>query len=68
MSSEFLLLFATEVCKEFKQETALVKDYNTSKIYYANRKDIEGVNPDEIYSNATNELEKTKSLNKKVVR
>ena len=68
MSSEFLLLFATEVCKEFKQETALVKDYNTSKIYYANRKDIEGVNPDEIYNNATNELEKTKNLNKKVVR
>lgn len=68
MSSEFLLLFATEVCKEFKQETALVKDYNALKIYYANGKDIDGVNPDEVYSNATVELNKTKDLNKKVVR
>lgn len=60
MSSEFLLLFATEVCKEFKQETALVKDYNNGKIYYANGKDIDGVNPDEVYSNASVELQKQK--------
>ena len=68
MSSEFLLLFATEVCKEFKQETALVKDYNNGKIYYANGKDVDGVNPDEVYSNASVELQKTKNLNKKVFK
>lgn len=31
--SEILLLFAIRICKEYNQESVLVKDYNTNKIY-----------------------------------
>lgn len=36
-----LLVLATEIAKEFKQETVLVKDYESQRIYLADRTDVD---------------------------
>lgn len=61
--SELLLLFAIELCKEFKQESVLVKDFNTNKIFLVDSEGIEGNNAQEKLVNASKELDKTKELN-----
>lgn len=33
--SALLMLFAAKICEDFKQESVLVKDYNTGHIYLA---------------------------------
>jgi hypothetical protein len=33
-----LTLIATEICKEFKQETVMVRDSNKNKVYFINDK------------------------------
>ncbi len=38
--SNLLERIATDLAKEFNQESVLVKDYNTSEIYFADQKDI----------------------------
>lgn len=63
--SELLLLFAIEISKYFKQETVLVKDFNTNKIFLVNGNDIAGNTPSEKLSNATHDLENLNSLNTK---
>jgi len=42
--SEVLLIFGTEIAKEFKQETVLIKDLNKNKFYLADRKDVKDIN------------------------
>ena len=61
--SELLLLFAIELCKEFKQETVLVKDFNTNKIFLVDSEGIAGKTPQDKLINATKELEKANDLN-----
>jgi hypothetical protein len=61
--SEMLLLFAIEICKEFKQETVLVKDFNTNKIFLVDDEGIEGNNPQQKIVNSAKELEKVQNLN-----
>lgn len=65
VSSEVLILFATALCKEFMQETVLVKDFNTNKIFYVDSRGIEGETPKQRINNASKEVEKTKKLNSK---
>ena len=36
ITSDALLNIATQICKDFDQETVLVKDYNTGNIYFVN--------------------------------
>lgn len=36
---DILILIASEICKEFKQETVMVRDFNKSKVYFVNDKD-----------------------------
>lgn len=37
IDSDTLIKVATELCREFKQESVLVKDYNNGKILFVNR-------------------------------
>jgi hypothetical protein len=41
--SEVLLLLATEIAKDFKQETVLVKDLNKNKFYLADARSVDDV-------------------------
>jgi hypothetical protein len=38
VNSDVLILIATEICKEFKQETVMVRDSNKNKVYFINDK------------------------------
>jgi hypothetical protein len=38
VDSDVLILIATEICKEFKQETVMVRDFNKNKVYFINDK------------------------------
>jgi hypothetical protein len=38
VDSDVLILIATEICKEFKQETVMVRDSNKNKVYFINDK------------------------------
>jgi hypothetical protein len=38
VDSDVLILIATEICKEFKQETVMVRDFNKNKVYFINNK------------------------------
>lgn len=61
--SELLLLFAIEISKTFKQETVLVKDFNTNKIFLVNGNDVPGNTPSEKLMNASKDLENLNTLN-----
>lgn len=61
--SEILLLFAIRICKEYKQESVLVKDYNKNKIFLVDDKDVGGSDPIEQISNASDELKKLNKIN-----
>ena len=39
VDSDILILIASELCKEFKQETVMVRDFNKSKVYFVNDKE-----------------------------
>ena len=67
ISSEVLILFAIALCKEFRQETVLVKDFNINKIFYVDSKGIDEETPKQRMSNATKEIEKAKKLNSETV-
>ncbi len=41
VESKTLELLATDIAKEFNQETVLVKDYSKDEIYFADRNDVE---------------------------
>lgn len=62
--SELLLLLGTKLCREFNQQTALIKDYNTGKIFYVDDSGFEEKDEDELMKSISNELNKTKFLNK----
>lgn len=55
--SEMLLLFATKLCKEFKQESVLVKGMNKNKEYLVNDEGFNG-SPQEQIEKATDDLKK----------
>jgi hypothetical protein len=38
VDSDVLIIIATEICKEFKQETVMVRDFNKNKVYFINDK------------------------------
>jgi hypothetical protein len=38
VNSDVLILIATEICKEFKQATVMVRDFNKNKVYFINDK------------------------------
>jgi len=38
VDSDVLILIAMEICKEFKQETVMVRDFNKNKVYFINDK------------------------------
>ncbi len=38
VNSDVLILIATEICKEFKQATVMVRDSNKNKVYFINDK------------------------------
>jgi hypothetical protein len=38
VDSDVLILIATEICKEFKQATVMVRDSNKNKVYFINDK------------------------------
>jgi len=38
VDSDVLILIATEICKEFKQERVMVRDSNKNKVYFINDK------------------------------
>ena len=38
VDSDVLILIATEICKEFKQETVMVRDFNKNIVYFTNDK------------------------------
>ena len=63
--SEMLLLFAIELCKAFKQESVLVKDFNTNRTFLVDDDDIPGQTTDEKIKNAAKEIVKSKKLNSK---
>lgn len=62
--SELLLLFAIELCKAFKQESVLVKDFNTNRIFLVDGDEIPGNTNEEKIDNAAKEIAKTQNLNK----
>ena len=62
--SEMLLFFAIALCKEFKQDTVLVKDFNKDKIFLVDSEGIEGDSSKDKILNAREELKKVKNLNK----
>jgi len=39
VESDILILIASEICKEFKQKTVMVRDFNKNKVYFVNDKD-----------------------------
>lgn len=39
VDSDVLILIASEICKEFKQKTVMVRDFNKSKVYFVNDND-----------------------------
>jgi len=39
VDSDILILIASEICKEFKQKTVMVRDFNKSKVYFVNDKE-----------------------------
>lgn len=53
--SELLLIFASKLCKAFKQETVLVKDFNNNKIYLVNDEQYDG-SPSKQIIDAKNDL------------
>lgn len=57
--SELLLLFATKLCKEFKQEIVLVKDFNQNKLYLVNDENYVGT-PQEQISQVNDDLKNIK--------
>lgn len=38
VESKFLELIATTICKEFKQESVMVRDFNKNKVFFVNQK------------------------------
>ena len=38
VDSDVLILISTEICKEFKQETVMVRDFNKNKVFFINDK------------------------------
>lgn len=62
--SELLLLFAIELCRAFKQESVLVKDFNTNRVFLVDGDEIPGNTSEEKIDNAAREIAKTKNLNK----
>jgi len=38
VDSDILILIASEICKEFKQKTVVVRDFKRSKVYFVNNK------------------------------
>jgi len=38
VESDVLVLIASEICREFKQETVMVRDFNDNKVYFVNDK------------------------------
>ena len=42
--SELLLLIATDICREFLQDSVIVKDFNKDKIYYVDSNNLGGKN------------------------
>ena len=55
LSSKGLLRLAEYICQDFLQETVLVKDLNTNKIYLANSKKFEG-SEEELKDKLNNEI------------
>lgn len=39
VDSDVLILIASEICKEFKQKTVMVRDFKKSKVYFVNDKE-----------------------------
>lgn len=68
LPSELLLLFATQLCQKFKQDSVLVKDFNTDRIFYVDANDIPGSTPDEKIVNASKSLERVEKLNSAITR
>ena len=64
--SEMLILFAVELCKMFKQESVLVKDFNTNRIFLVDPEYIPGNTTQEKIQNAAKEVAKEIQLNSKV--
>lgn len=63
--SEMLILFAVELCKMFKQESVLVKDFNTNRIFLVDPEYIPGNTTQEKIQNAAKEVAKEMQLNSK---
>ena len=55
LSSKGLLRLAEYICQDFLQETVLMKDLNTNKIYLANGKKFEG-SEEELKDKLNNEI------------
>jgi hypothetical protein len=55
-----LLLFAIELCRAFKQESVLVKDFNTNRIFLVDGDEIPGNIREEKIDNAAKENCKNK--------
>lgn len=64
--SEVLVLFATELCREFKQRTVLVRDENINKVFLVDSKGVSNKTPEEKLKLASKDIEKAKQLNNEV--
>lgn len=49
IDSKTLENIATDLAKEFNQETVLVKDYNTGEMYFADQKDIQPTHVEDVH-------------------
>lgn len=65
ISSEMLLLFAIEICKTFRQDSVLIKDFNKNKFFLCDSEEVEGEIPEEKIKNASKDLVNLKNVNTK---
>lgn len=61
--SALLMLFAAKICEDFKQESVLVKDYNTGHIYLVDANGFNQNTIDEVLKAVELELTKVERLN-----
>ncbi|MGN1394198.1 MAG: hypothetical protein ACI4V7_09275 [Succinivibrionaceae bacterium] len=65
ISSEMLLLLAIEICKAFRQDSVLIKDFNKNKFFLCDSEEVEGEIPEEKIKNASKDLANLKNVNTK---
>ena len=56
-------MVSTEIARDFNQQTVLVKDFNTNKIYLVDQNRIQGINPKDTLNKAKKRIGDLSNVN-----